>query len=445
MWPWNKKKIEKKSAISYDSFVNFLMDHGHTDLGAYTAIELYSKVGPLSTAINIISDSIAQLDPVLIDKDGEVVKEHEILTLLDHPNQDQTKAEFLKRFASFYLITGDCYMIGSGQVNKAPLAIWIPSPTTVNIESGPDGFAGEIRVNQGLGAFEFIRDAKWRFYDGPLREIWHTKAFNPHSGALTGQSILTPIYYDIEQYRQSSTHNLSLLKRGARPSGVFLAKEALTDDQFQRLKGQIDNYYTGSTQAGRPILADGEGMDYKDMMQTARDMDFLKLKENVTTAIFNQLKIPLPLISPENQSYANMQAANLQLYSNAVLPLADRIFEEMTMFLAPRFKGLENMRLSYDESKIDALDLKTASNLESKSKAGIFTINELRTMAGAEAVDGGDVILRPGNELPVAEDRYTEDNLKKPASKTKFYDIMRKNSDLDDEQLKAIANKYGLS
>jgi phage portal protein BeeE len=180
------------------------------------------------------------------------------------------------------------------------------------------------------------------------------------------------------------------------------------------------------------------------MMQTARDMDFLKLKENVTTAIFNQLKIPLPLISPDNQSYANMQAANLQLFSNAVLPLADRIFEELSLFLLPRYTGTEGMALSYDKSKVDALALATAESLKLRSTTGHLTVNELRAIDGREEVDGGDVILRPANELPVAEDRFTDDNLKKPASKSHFFSIMRKNTDLPEEELRVIARKHGL-
>jgi len=437
MWPFSKKEtkpVEIKSA-SFDSFINHLFDNGNSDLGAYLAIDLYSKVGPLATAINIITDSLAQLNPVLI-KDEEVIKEHDVLTLLANPNQDQTKAEFLKRFSSLFLISGDNFTIAHGQVNKPPIALWIPSPNTATVTSDKTGFAGKIDINQGEGSFNFIRDDKWRYYDGPLREVWHTKSFNPHSGALFGQSVLTPIFYDIEQYKEASTHNLSLLKRGARPSGVFLANERLQDDQFERLKAQIDNYYTGSNQAGRPVLVDGEGMDYKDMMQTARDMDFLKLKENVTTAIFNQLKIPLPLIAPDNQSYANMQAANLQLFTNAVLPLADRIFEELSLFLLPRF-GVGDMKLSYDRATIGALDLKTAESLELRSKANIYTRNELRAMDGAEPLAvGGDEIVGTGAK--------TAEQVPEKPTKQRFLELMD-GKGLDKKELEAIAKSHGLN
>jgi hypothetical protein len=89
-WPFSKKSkpAERKSSVSLStvSFINFLFDNGHGDLGSHLAIDLYSKVGPLATAINIISDNLAQLEPVLVKDDDEVIKEHPVLTLLDNPS-----------------------------------------------------------------------------------------------------------------------------------------------------------------------------------------------------------------------------------------------------------------------------------------------------------------------------------------------------------------------
>ena len=434
---------EKKSTFNYSSFVEFLYDAGHTDLGDFISIDLYSKVAPLATAVNLISDGVAGLVPVVKDKDDNIV-EHPVLTLIANPNADQTKVEFLKRFASFFIICGDNFTIANGQVNKPPLELVIPSTQAITMQHDTIGKPGLITVTNRGGAFNFVRDERWRFYDGPLRECWHTKTFNPNVDALRGQSILTPIWHDIEQYKHSSMHNLSILKRGARPSGVFTSKDALTDDQYTRLKDQIDKYFTGSSNAGRPLLADGGEMAFTEMMQTARDMDFLDLKKNVTMAIFNQLKIPLPLVSDTGQTYDNMAAANLQLYDNAIMPLADRIFEELTLFLMPRYKS-DGLRITYDKSEIEALDTRKTRTLESRSKLGIYTINELRTIDGMEAVEDGDVVLRPASDLPIATDRYTQDQLQKPATRSKFFDIMKKNSDMSDEELNGIANRHGLN
>lgn len=428
------RPTETKSDFNYASFVDFLNESGHSDLGDFTSIDLYSKVAPLATAVNMVSDAVAGLVPVVKDKDGKRVESHPVLDLLVNPNADQTKTEFFKRFAAFMLITGDNFTIANGQVNKPPLEISIPSPQTATVASDRFGDAGLIRISKTAGAFEFTKDPGSRYYAGPLLEVWHSKTFNPFPGALRGQSPLTPIYFDIEQYKQASQHNLSILKRGARPSGIFTSEEQLTDDQFTRLKKQVDLYYSGSSQAGRPMLADGQGLKYQDSMLTPRDMDFLKLKENITIAIFNQLKIPLPLVTPEQQTMANMAASNLQLYDNAVMPLADRVYEELSLFLLERYKGSEGMRITYDKSKIEALELRKSTILESRSKLGIYLIDELREIDGLEPVEGG-------NELS----KRPSSNKEKETTKSKFFDIMRKNTELTDEELNGIANKHGLS
>lgn len=440
------KPTEQKSSYSYSSFVNYLSDSGHSDLSDFVSIDLYSKVAPLATAVAMVADEVAALLPIVKDKDGEIVENHPVLDLLANPNNDQTKTEYFKRFAAYFIITGDNYQVALGQVNKPPIEIAIPSPQAINTSEDDLGEVAAYRVTKKSGAFTFIREENGsRYYDGPLRELWHSKMFNPLQDAVRGQSVLTPIWYEIEQYKQSSIHNLSLLKRGARPSGVFTAKESLTDDQYQRLKEQVDKYFTGSNNAGRPLLADGGELEWNDTMLSQRDLDFIEMRKSVTVAIFNQLKIPLPLVSPDTQTFNNMQASNLQLFDNAVMPLADRIYEEMTLFLLPRYKGSEDMRITYDKSKIEALDVRKTNTLESRSKMGIYTINELRNIDGMEPVDGGDEVLRPGTEVPVATDTFTEDQLDKPATRAKFFDIMKKNTDLDDEELNAIANKHGLN
>lgn len=452
-WPWSKKSVEptgRKDVMLPDSFINFLFDNGHNDLADTLSIDLYSNVGPLATGINKIADAFAGLVPIVWDNKAEkFINDHPVLELLEHPNADQTKTEFLKRMAAFFLITGDSFILGTGQVNKPPLEIWSRSPATVNILQDQNGFPGKMDITTSTGAFSFARndvDGRWRFYEGNLRELWHIKTFNPNAEALRGQSLLTPVFQDIEQFRFSSTHNLSLLKRGARPSGVFLAPEGLTDDQYTRLKEQVDRFYTGANNTGRPLLVEGggeKGIDYKDMMQSARDMDFLKLKENVTVTIYNHLGIPLPLVQHNAQTFDNMAAAKLQLYQDTVLPFADRQFRELTLFLMPRYKGSENQIITYDRSKIEALDLAIGESLTLRSKLGIHTINELRTLDNFERLpEGGDDVLRPANELPVARDGFTADQSDKPTRK-KFFELME-GKGLAQEELEVLANKHGL-
>ena len=98
--------------------------------------------------------------------------------------------------------------------------------------------------------------------------ILHLKSFNP----LDDWYSLSPIEaaaYAIDQHNAAGAWNQALLQNGARPSGalVFAPKEgpaALGDEQFRRLKEQIEEQFSGARNAGRPLLLDG-GLDWREM------------------------------------------------------------------------------------------------------------------------------------------------------------------------------------
>ena len=67
----------------------------------------------------------------------------------------------------------------------------------------------------------------------------------------------------IVQHNQAAVWNQALLQNGAKPSGALVVKGAdgsgghLTDEQFGRLRNQIDEQYAGARNAGRPLLLEG--------------------------------------------------------------------------------------------------------------------------------------------------------------------------------------------
>ena len=70
----------------------------------------------------------------------------------------------------------------------------------------------------------------------------------------------------------------SLLDNAARPSGALIYKgpdgaPGLSDDQFPRLKRELEDAYQGATNAGRPMVLEG-GLDWRAMSYTPADMDF---------------------------------------------------------------------------------------------------------------------------------------------------------------------------
>lgn len=409
------KRIEKKSFLPSYQFSLF-SSTSRQALTPTKALEYYRTVAPLYTAINSIASEVGSLDLVTYNKiSGESDEDAEILDLLKFPNADCVQYEFLVQIASFYKLTGNAFVVATGPVNKPASELYVVNPTNVILTLGNDGYIETIQVtNEGKINTTFTRfdvDGRFRYYSDDA-EIWHIKSFNTRyaAGDPWGFSELSPIFMELEQYIEASTHNLSLLKRGARPSGAIKVDDALTDDQFQRLHQQLEQFYSGSQNAGRAMIL--EGGDFVEMSQSNKDMDFATLKTDITTTIYNSLKIPLPIVSADHSSYNNMETAKLNFYDNCILPVTRRILEELTIFLMPRYDKTGNLELRVDLDSIESLEPRRNQELLKLKDSGVLTINELRAILKYDPLDGGDELYIPSTLMPVGMEVDTDELVK---------------------------------
>jgi hypothetical protein len=304
------------------------------------------------------------------------------------------------------------------------LQLDVISPSYSEIQADRVGDIGRIQISTEFGnAIYTPKNVKGRprYRFGNDMEIWPIFTFNPRRGSRNfyGVPIPKPLYYDIEQYINSGNHNRSLLKNGARPGGSFVQTSdiPLTDKQFARMQDQIDKYYVGSGNAGRPLLMEG-GVNYQEHITTNRDMDYKSLVENARNAIYRQLNIPLPLIETKTMTYGNYETAQVALYDRAVLPMLETLLNQLTVALMYKYEDdWKRYRLGYDPTEIPALQLKRTESIKTKKLVGVHTVNELRNDFGDEPVDGGDVILRPANEIPALEDEEPPPTSGEPADK----------------------------
>jgi len=388
-----------KSYSPTQQAISTMYGYGGSDSMVVTprkALKYYDTVAPVATAVDIVNDEFKTLTLVVEDDDGKIITDTPLLKFLKQPNDDMVQIDFLENMGSYYLITNEVYLIATGAVDKAPAEVYVESPVNVDVKVDTDGVINRFDVSRGSMSKEvFTRTPSgYRFFNASkTAEIWQIKGFN--SGEThRGKSKLNSATYEIEQYLQCSIHNLSLLQNGVRSSGAFLFDEALTEEQFDRLREQIRASNSGSNNAGSSIILEGGG-GYKEMSISPKDMDFPTLKKTTTEAIFRRYKVPLALVSTESMAESTMETSSLMLYDNAVLPMARRLLAEITRFLGPRFKMPDNQRLIPFMDDITALQIRRIKEVKNKKEVGVFTVNEIRNVMGAEGVgdDGDDVYI----------------------------------------------------
>ena len=109
--------------------------------------------------------------------------------------------------------------------------------------------------------------------------------------------------------------NKALLDNAARPSGalVYAPKDGgnLTDEQFERLKAELEDELPGRQRnAGRPLLLEG-GLDWKAMACRPRTWTSSRRKHAAAREIALAFGVPPMLLGiPGDNTYANYQEAN---------------------------------------------------------------------------------------------------------------------------------------
>ena len=125
------------------------------------------------------------------------------------------------------------------------------------------------------------------------------------------------------------------------------------EEQFARLKSELEEGYTGASRAGRPMLLEG-GLDWKAMGYSPKDMDFVDTRNAAARDIALAFGVPPMLLGiPGDNTYSNYQEANRAFTRQTLLPLITRTLESFNHWLKPRFG--EDISLAIDEDRIPGL------------------------------------------------------------------------------------------
>ncbi len=436
---------ERKSlTFPSSSFVDFLSYGGNNDLADFTAIQMYMDAMPFYNAVDIRARNFAAIPIRVWDKKEKVfIEDHPVLTLLDNPNADVTKLEFMYQYASYFDITGDSFLFAGGRVTNPPLELATVPPQRTTFGFGnrfgilhvPDTIT-VTTVGQGASIFEATDvDGMIRFYEDTDRELWHSRQFNPLRSAANfrGMSRARPTFLEVQQYLSGNNTNWSMLKRGTRLSMAWVNNrgEELTETQWDRMVEEAQKYSGDMNAGGTPIL---DGMDVKSIQQSNKDMEFKDLQEAMLARISTVFGIPLPLLLDNAMTLSNLETSMLQLFDNAIIPLTNYLYADLTQFILKRYPDSENLEFRFNQSDIASLRVRIVDIAARQALIGVNTMNEIRTLLGDEALEsGGDVVLAPSTLIPVGEDAFTEDNVKPPTA-AKFLELMRLEKAEDGKQ-----------
>lgn len=326
--------------------------------------------------VRMIAESAASVPWTLFDGAAEVT-EHPLLDLLNRPGPAETGAGLMEQFYGYLQTSGNAYLEAAsigGEIRE----LYALRPDRMKVIPGSSGWPQgyEYSVNGQTARFT-------RAQDGFL-PVLHLKLFNPlndHYGMSPAEAAASAI--DI--HNASADWGKALLDNGARPSGALIYKGTdaspnLSDQQFARLKEELESQYQGAQNAGRPLLLEG-GLEWRPLSLSPDEMDLSGVRYAAAREIALAFGVPPMLLGiPGDATYNNYREANLAMWRQTALPLVARTAQALTNWLGPRFgRGL---RLSYDADAVDALNMEREALWSRVGNADYLTTDEKRAAVG---------------------------------------------------------------
>ena len=262
-----------------------------------------------------------------------------------------------------------------------PVELYPLRPERVQVVAGEDGWPTAYRY---VLADRTLTIALEDEHGWP--NIIHLRGFHPTDDHY-GAGCLAAAAPAVTVHNAASEWNRALLANAARPSGALVYDGedgcALSAEQFERLKAELQNAFQGHGNAGRPMLLEG-GLDWKAMSLSPADMDFATLKAAAARDIALAFGVPPMLLGlPGDNTYANYREANRALWRLTLLPLAGKILAGLHAGLGDWFAEAPQI----DVDRVPALAEDREKLWAQVSSADFLSDAEKRAMLGLSPME----------------------------------------------------------
>ncbi|HEU0134060.1 MAG TPA: phage portal protein [Allosphingosinicella sp.] len=319
-------------------------------------------------AVRLVAESIAWAPVYALDGEAGAEASARALKIVTPPLLDRAAAQLLLHGNAFLQVLLDS--------EGAPAELFALRPERVTIEADSGGWpaafvyrAGEVKTR--LPAFDALGRPG----------VVHVKSIHPIDDHY-GLGCLGAAAGAVAIHNQATRWNKALLDNMARPSGALSVEGAegtLTPEQFERLRDEIEGHFSGTANAGRPLLLEG-GLKWQAMSLSPAEMDFAGMKASAAREIALAFGVPPMLLGlPGDSTYANYREATRALWRLTVLPLADRLLGAIAAALSAWWPGL---KLALDVDQVTALAEDRERLWAQVSSADFLSREEKRELLG---------------------------------------------------------------
>lgn len=366
----------------------------HAEGYTYNVV-VYRCVDSIIKALKPIKVQIKQGDKILEDTNAAVAAVEKIMR---KPNPAQYRGSFLTEAFVNRLVIGEMFLVTADDNDRTPQEIWNLDPLEMHVLPGK----GLPRAYEHKVSGKTVR---WDVdqIDGNSA-VFYWKGHNPLN-KWRGLSPLHAASLASDTNNAGLRWNFSLLKKGARSSGLVKFKGVPGEDVLKRLRTFFKEQIQGENNAGEVPILTGEA-DYQELGKSPKDMDYIKTVDKTTAFIAMGYGVPLPLVLNEASTFNNYREAKEVFYTDTVIPLYGEFLDSFGGWLLPKF-GLKDAHFVMDKDSITALETVRERRNERNTKlvaGGIISPDEARQELGYEPRGGlADELFMPASSIPIEE------------------------------------------
>lgn len=360
--------------------------YGTSNTGKAVTPQTALRCSAVFACVNVIAQTVAQLPLHLYRrtaKGKEVAKDHPLYSLVGtRPNKFHNSFNFREMLTAHMCLRGNSFAfinrVGNGRVYELlPL-----HPDCVGVYRDPWTWEVTYNISQKKGINGTYTP----------KEILHVMGLS-----LNGFQGVTPLTYARESIGLSlatEEHGARIFSNGAQVSKAFKHPTKLSDDAFNRLKAEIDQY-TGVGNAGKTMILE-EGMDIAALSMNSDDAQFLETRQFQIPEIARFYRMPLHKIQDLTRSTNNnIEHQSLEFLTDTMLPWFVRWEQSLNNQLLTDQEQREYF-FKFDVDDLLRADMKSRFEAYTSAvTAKILSPNECREKEDMNPYDGGDKYENP--------------------------------------------------
>lgn len=275
------------------------------------------KISALYQGINIICDTISAMPIYLyqeVDGYQQIVaddKRNFVLSLM--ANEVLSSLNLKRSLLKDLILRGNAYAIINREGEDIQLE-YVP-PEYVTPKKDGTGYYFEVQ--------SFTTDVLGEKFERRIVDFADMIVLirNNKHNSIKGQGLLDYASATLDMATEETTYMSSLFKNGLSAKSILYAKSGLKGGLKDKLKNDLLNFYSGSKNAGRMLILEGD-FDLKSLSLTPADIRLIENKNFTITDIARYLNIPKHLLNIDRQqgTYSNITQERLQLLQNTLLP-----------------------------------------------------------------------------------------------------------------------------